>query len=82
MCDLSRNMRAKTVPHVEYEIFMHLLKHIDVSEVKESMVPSGDDVAEKRFSQGLESAAKLIHNLCVRRQHRLPKDHVDYVDKE
>ena len=50
-------MRAKTVPHVEYEIFMHLLKHIDVSEVKENMVLSGDEVAEKRFSQGLESAS-------------------------
>eukprot|EP01049_Picozoa_sp_SAG25_P023404 SAG25_NODE_9938_length_351_cov_1.218254_2_plen_27_part_01 len=27
-------MRAKTVTHVEYEIFMHILKQIDVSEVK------------------------------------------------
>ena len=61
-------MRAKTVTHVEYEIFMHILQHIDVSEV--------------RFNQGLESAAKLIHNLCLRRQHRLPSDHVDYTNKE
>ena len=74
-------MRAKTVPHVEYEIFMHLLKHIDVSEVKENMVPFEVTKWRKRFSQGAESA-QLIHNLCVRRQHRLPKDHVDYVDKE
>ena len=75
-------MRAKTVTHVEYEIFMHVLKHIDISEVKGNMVPEGDDIAEKRFTQGLESASKLIHNLCVRRQHRLPKEHVDYIDKE
>ncbi len=75
-------MRAKTVTHVEYEIFMHILKQIDVSEVKGELVPSGDDVAEKRFTQGVESASKLIHNLCVRRQHRLPEDHVDYLAKE
>jgi hypothetical protein len=75
-------MRAKTVTHVEYEIFMHILQNIDVSEVKEMVVPMGDTVAEKRFNQGLESAAKLIHNLCLRRQHRLPSEHVDYNNKE
>ena len=48
-------MRAKTVPHVEYEIFMHLLKHIDVSEVKEKHGSSGDEVAEKDSPKGLES---------------------------
>ena len=58
-------MRAKTVPHVEYEIFMHLLKHIDVSEVKESMVPTGDDVAEKRFNQGLESTILLVSDFSA-----------------
>ena len=75
-------MRAKTVTHVEYEIIMHILQHMDGSEVKEKVVPLGDSVAEKRFNQGLESAAKLIHNLCLRRQHRLPSDHVDYTNKE
>jgi hypothetical protein len=75
-------MRAKTVPHVEYEIFMHLLKSIDVAEVRERMVPNGDDVAERRFTQGVESAAQLIHNLCVRRQHRLPEEHEDFQPKE
>ena len=75
-------MRAKTVTHVEYEIFMHILQNIDVSQVKSEMVPEGDTIAEKRFIQGIESSSKLIHNLCVRRQHRLPEDHVDYIIKE
>lgn len=71
-------MRAKTVPHVEYEIFTHLLEEIDLTALKEQMCPTGDKVAEKRFEQGASSAAKLIQNLCVRRKHRLPTDHLDY----
>jgi len=71
-------MRAKTVPHVEYEIFRYILDNIDITEVKEQMCPVGDSVAEKRFEQGVASAAKLIQNLCVRRKHRLPTDHLDY----
>lgn len=77
-----RLMRARTVPHVEYEIFQHILDEIDISKVKEQMCPVGDKVAVKRFEQGASSAAKLIKNLADRRLHRLPEDHVDYEAKE
>ena len=75
-------MRAKTVPHVEYEIFQYILDNIDITEVKDKMCPKGDKVAEDRFDKGCVSVARLINNLCERRLHRLPKDHVDYVEKE
>ena len=75
-------MRAKTVPHVEYEIFKLVLNEIDITTLKEKMVigdnPKAIRDAEKRFNKGITSAAKLIKNLCDRRTHRLPKDHVDY----
>ena len=35
-------MRAKTIPHVEYEIFLHVMNEIDILEVKENMCPAGD----------------------------------------
>tara|TARA_Y100000361_G_C11081506_1_gene301286 strand:+ start:262 stop:492 length:231 start_codon:yes stop_codon:yes gene_type:complete len=75
-------MRAKTIPHVEYEIFQHILNEIDITIVKESLVPRGDKVAEERFEKGFESAAKLINNLCERRLHRLPKQHRNYVERD
>ena len=75
-------MRAKTVPHVEYEIFNHILDTIDITTVKEQMCPTGDTVAEERFNKGAESAAKFIQNLIDRRLHRLPKNHVDYRAKD
>ena len=75
-------MRAKTIPHVEYEIFQHILDEIDISIVKESLVPRGDKIAEERFEKGFESAAKLINNLCERRLHRLPKQHRNYVERD
>ena len=74
-------MRAKTIPHVEYEIFNNLLDTVDITAVKQSLVPRGDKVAEERFEKGFESAAKLINNLCERRLHRLPKQHRDYVER-
>tara|TARA_R110002012_G_scaffold125464_2_gene276980 strand:+ start:8907 stop:9143 length:237 start_codon:yes stop_codon:yes gene_type:complete len=74
-------MRAKTVPHVEYEIFKHVIDEIDISSIKEKMCPEGDTHAEERFNKGATSAAKLIRNLIDRRLHRLPKDHPDFVAK-
>ena len=71
-------MRAKTIPHVEYEIFRHLLSEIDISIVKENLVPRGDKIAEERFDKGAASAARLIHNLIERRKHKLPQEHLDY----
>ena len=75
-------MRAKTQPHVEYEIFKYILDNIDITEVKESMVVGPrKDKAEERFERGFKSAAKLINNLCERRLHRLPEQHPDYKEK-
>ena len=75
-------MRAKTVPHVEYEIFNLILDEIDISMLKEQMCPTGDDVALTRFEKGAASTAQLIQNLIERRKHRLPHDHLDYEVKE
>jgi len=74
-------MRAKTVPHVEYEIFNLILDEIDISMLKEQMCPTGDDVALARFEKGAASAAQLIQNLIERRKHRLPFDHLDFEAK-
>jgi len=73
-------MRAKTVPHVEYEILKHIIENIDILEVKERMV--NDKHSETRFDKGATNVAQLIQNLADRRMHRLPKDHVDYGVKQ
>lgn len=75
-------MRAKSVSHVEYEILRYVLDRIDIEQVKNEMCPSGDTVAEKRFNTGHKNAAQLIKNLCERRRHRLPENHVDYKEKD
>ena len=69
-------MRAKTVPHVEYEILKHIIENIDILEVKERMV--NDEHSATRFDKGATNVAQLIQNLADRRTHRLPKNHVDY----
>jgi len=74
-------MRAKTVPHVEYEILRHILNEVDISDVVMEMVPEGDEVAKERFDKGARSALQLLRNLMLRRLHRLPKDHPDYQEK-
>ena len=77
-----KNMeRAKSVVHVEFEVFRHILMTIDVADLRALMVPEGDTVAEKRFDKGVKSAAELIANLGMRRQHRLPEDHPAYIAK-
>jgi len=73
-------MRAKTVPHVEYEILKHIIENIDILEVKEKMV--NDEHSATRFDKGATNVAQLIQNLADRRMHRLPKDHVDYGVKQ
>ena len=75
-------MRASTIPHVEYEIFQHILDEIDISIAKEKMCPVGDIIAEQRFEKGAASAARLIQNLIDRRLHKLPSNHPDYEVKE
>ena len=79
-------MRAKSVPHVEYEVFNALLDSDIIAEVvaqvKTMMVPAEDSVAEKRFDEGVKNAAQYILNLAERRLHRLPEDHHDYQQKK
>ncbi len=74
-------MRAKTVPHVEYEILQYILDNIDISEVEDAMCPIDDNVAKKRFERGAQSVSQLLSNLVQRRLHRLPKSHADYREK-
>ena len=72
-------MRAKTVPHVEYEVLKEVLNNIPLEDLHDAMV--ADETSEKRFSTGAGNVAKLIRNLMVRRQHRLPYDHAEYKAK-
>jgi hypothetical protein len=74
--------RAKTVIHVEYEIVKHLIATQEVGSLKERMCPEGDEHAEKRWVTGASNVARLMQNLCDRRTHRLPKDHLDFEAKE
>ena len=78
-------MRAKSVVHVEYEVFNALLDSDLIAEViadlKMEMVPNNDSVAEKRFEDGVKSASQYILNLADRRLHRLPENHVNYQAK-
>jgi len=78
-------MRAKTVTHVEYEVFNAILDSDliaeAVNELKLELVPNGDKIAQKRFEEGVKSAAQYIENLADRRKHRLPQEHEDYIIK-
>lgn len=73
-------MKAKTIPHVEYEILKEVLNNIPLDDLYEAIV--ADEVSEKRFKAGAANVAKLIRNLMERRQHRLPHDHEDFKTKE
>ena len=79
-------MRASTQVHVEYELFKAILDSEAIAEVIEDVrdlvVPQGDGIAQRRFNEGIKSGAKFIENLMVRRLHRLPENHDDYVFKE
>jgi hypothetical protein len=79
-------MRAKSVVHVEYEVFKSILDSEIIAEtiedVKGELVPENDKVAEKRFNEGVKSASKYILNLLERRKHRLPEEHTDFQLKE
>jgi len=79
-------MRAKTKVHVEYEVFNAILDSECIADIlddlKMELVPNNDKVAEKRFNEGVKSAAQYISNLMDRRVHRLPEDHSRYKTKE
>ena len=79
-------MRAKSVVHVEYEVFKSILDSEIIAEtiedIKGELVPENDKVAEKRFEDGVKSASQYILNLLDRRRHRLPEEHTDFEAKE
>ena len=72
-------MRAGSTTHVEYEIFKHIIDKVDLSEIYEVMVL--DEVSKDRFDKGAVNCLNLIKNLANRRTHKLPKNHVDRVEK-
>mgnify|MGYP003154061545 CR=1 FL=1 len=75
-------MRAKTTVHVEYETCKAILDSKEIGlvidRIKDKMVPLNDDVAEKRFNNGVQSLSQLLQNIVDRRLHRIPKEHPDY----
>lgn len=75
-----KKVKAKSVAHAEYEILGECLNNIPLNDVQEALV--NDEVSEKRFKQGAKNVATLIRNLMARRQHRLPKEHEHYKQKE
>jgi len=77
---MSKGNRAQTIPHVEHEVLKEVLNNIPLDDLHDAMV--ADEASEKRFKKGAGNVAKLIRNLMVRRQHRLPFDHEDYKEKE
>ena len=77
---MSKGNRAQTIPHVEYEVLKEVLNNIPLEDLYDAMV--ADEASERRFKSGAANVAKLIRNLMVRRQHRLPYDHADYKQKE
>ena len=51
--------------------------------LKASLVPDpSDEVAERRFNDGVKNVAKLVLNMAERRLHRLPPEHPEYQAKE
>jgi hypothetical protein len=80
-------LRAKTVTHVEYEVLNAIMDDEVIAEtlesLKASLVPDpSDEVAERRFNDGVKNVAKLVLNMAERRLHRLPPEHPDYQAKE
>ena len=74
--------RAVSITHVEYEILQHIGYEIDLSGLMSQMIPRGDKVAEKRFRKGAYNIQTYLKNMMERRQHKLPKDHDAYKEKE
>tara|TARA_R100000329_G_scaffold15719_3_gene16237 strand:+ start:9754 stop:9987 length:234 start_codon:yes stop_codon:yes gene_type:complete len=74
--------RARSVTHVEYEILEWIGSKAWLDQLMTEMIPKGDKVAEKRFRKGAENICKYLENMMERRQHKLPKDHDAYKEKE
>ena len=74
--------RARSVTHVEYEILEWIGSKAWLDQLMTEMIPKGDKVAEKRFRKGAENICKYLENMMERRQHKLPKDHDDYKERD
>ena len=74
--------RARSVAHVEYEILDWVGRRAWLDGLMAEMVPKGDKVAEKRFRKGATNISTYLRNMMVRRQHKLPKDHSKYMERE
>ncbi len=72
--------RIVNIPHGEYEILALILDEIDLSRLKARMCD--DKTSRDRFDKAANSVAVLIENMMGRRTHRLPKDHIEYKEKE
>tara|TARA_A100001201_G_scaffold117887_2_gene101460 strand:- start:287 stop:517 length:231 start_codon:yes stop_codon:yes gene_type:complete len=72
--------RIASIPHGEYEILALILDEIDLSRLKARMCD--DKTSRDRFDKAANSVAVLIENMMGRRTHRLPKDHIEYKEKE
>jgi hypothetical protein len=72
--------RIVNIPHGEYEILALILDEIDLSRLKARMCD--DKTSRDRFDKAANGVAVLIENMMGRRTHRLPKDHIDYKEKE
>ena len=74
--------RARSVAHVEYEILEWVGRRAWLDGLMAEMVPKGDKVAEKRFRKGATNISTYLRNMMDRRQHKLPKDHPKYMERE
>ena len=74
--------RARSVAHVEYEVLQWIGDKAWLDQLMVEMIPEGDKVAEKRFQTGATNISGYLRNMMVRRQHKLPKDHPKYMERE
>ena len=74
--------RARSVAHVEYEVLDWVGRRAWLDGLMAEMVPKGDQVAEKRFRKGATNISTYLRNMMDRRQHKLPKDHPKYMERE
>ena len=74
--------RARSGAHVEYEVLDWVGRSAWLDGLMAEMVPKGDKVAEKRFRKGATNISTYLRNMMDRRQHKLPKDHPKYMERE
>ena len=74
--------RARSVAHVEYEVLDWVGRRAWLDGLMAEMVPKGDKVAEKRFRKCATNISTYLRNMMDRRQHKLPKDHPKYMERE